>query len=93
MLDADGAGDLGSASRSRAIGLLRDCSTYFLFRHAEGDLGTVKETIGLSELESQYLAALPRGSALVRYATSSSVVLLEPTVDDRALIDSDGAMR
>lgn len=93
LLDADGAGDFGSASRSRAVGLLRDCSTYFLFRHAEGDLVTVKETIGVSELESQYLVALPRGSALVRYATSSSVVLLEPTVDDQPLVDSDGAMR
>jgi len=93
LLDADGAGELGSANRSRAVGLLRDCSTYFLFRHAEGDLGAVRETIGMSELESQYLVALPRGGALVRYATSSSVVQLEPTLDDRPLVDSDGAMR
>ena len=93
LLDADGAGELGSANRSRAIGLIRDCSTYFLFRHAEGDLGAVRETIGISELEAQYLVALPRGGALVRYATASSVVQLEPTVDDRPLVDSDGAMR
>jgi len=93
LLDADGAGEFGSANRSRAVGLLRDCSTYFLFRHAEGDLGAVRETIGMSELESQYLVALPRGGALVRYATSSSVVQLEPTLDDRPLVDSDGAMR
>ncbi|MEI8147749.1 MAG: DUF87 domain-containing protein, partial [Actinomycetes bacterium] len=82
LLDADGAGDLGSVSRSRAVGLIRDCSTFFMFRHAEGDLGTVRETIGLSALESQYLVALPRGSALVRYGAWSSVVQLEPTVED-----------
>ena len=93
LLDADGAGELGSASRSRAVGLIRDCSTYFLFRHPEGDLGAIKETIGTSELESQYLVALPRGSALVRYGTSSSVVHLEPTIQDRPLVDTDGAMR
>ncbi len=93
LLDADGAGELGSASRSRAVGLIRDCSTYFLFCHAEGDLGAVKETIGMSELEAQYLVALPRGSALVRYGTSSSVVHLEPTLEDLPLVDSDGAMR
>ena len=93
LLDADGAGDLGSVSRSRAVGLIRDCSTFFLFRHAEGDLGTVRETIGLSALESQYLVALPRGSALVRYGAWSSVVQLEPTVEDQPLVDSDGAMR
>ena len=93
LLDADAAGELGSANRSRAVGLLRDCSTYFLFRHAEVDVATVKETVGMSELESQYLVALPRGSALVRYGSTSSVVHLEPTVDDLPLVDSDEAMR
>ena len=93
LLDADGAGELGSANRSRAVGLIRDCSTYFLFRHAEGDLGAVRETIGISELESQYLVTLSRGSTLVRYGTSSSIVHLEPTIEDLPLVDSDGAMR
>jgi len=91
--DAQAAGDVGSANRSRAIGLLKDCSTYVLFQHAEGDVASLRETIGLSSTEERYVLSLPRGTALIRYGASRSVVRLTPTQEDFTFIDTDEAMR
>ena len=91
--DAQAAGDANSANRSRALGLLKDCSTYVLFQHAEGDLESLRETIGLTTTEERYVVALPRGTALVRYGASRSVVRLTPTKHDFTFIDTDGAMQ
>lgn len=91
--DVDAVGDAGSAQRARAVGLLRDCETSFLFRTPPAERDELVDTLGLGTREAAYLTALPRGVALARYGPYRSIVRLAPSEADRLVIDTDGAMR
>jgi len=91
--DVDAAGDEGTAQRDRAQGLLRECETAWLFRQPPDEAREMARALGLHPRESQYLTALPKGAALVRYGSSRSVVRFEPDERDVHFIDTDVAMR
>jgi type IV secretory pathway VirB4 component len=91
--DAFASADDGSAQRARVLGLLRDCDTSFLLRQDHGELALLREAIALSEMEASRVTGLERGVALARYGRHRSIVRFEPDEDDRAVIDTDAAMR
>ena len=91
--DVGAVGDEGSAKHSRAMGLLRECETTWLFRQPEDEAGLIGKVIGLNALEERYLKNLPKGVALVRYGRYRSIVKVEPNNRDRLFIDTDEAMR
>jgi type IV secretory pathway VirB4 component len=91
--DVAAAGDAGSAQRERAQGLLRECETALLFRQPPDEAREMSVALGLHEREEQYLTALPKGAALVRYGAFRSVVRVIPDDRDRRFIDTDSAMR
>ena len=91
--DAGAVGDEGSANRSRAQGLLRECETVWLFRQVADESEEMKGALGLHPLEQRALAHLTRGHVLVRYGAARSIVRLEPDERDRRFIDTDAAMR
>jgi len=49
--------------------------------------------LGLHVREEQYLVALPKGAALVRYGAHRSIVRFVPDQRDVTFIDTDAAMR
>jgi type IV secretory pathway VirB4 component len=91
--DVAAAGDVGSAHRERAQGLLRECETAWLFRQPPDEAREMAVALGLHRREERYLAALPKGTALVRYGQHRSIVRVRPDRRDRDFIDTDGAMR
>jgi len=91
--DVAAAGDVGSASRERARGLLRECETSLLFRQPPDEARDMAAALDLLELEERYLKALPKGVALVRFGEHRSIVRIIPDDRDRGFIDTDAAMR
>jgi type IV secretory pathway VirB4 component len=91
--DVAAAGDAGTAQRERAQGLLRECETAMLFRQPPDEAREMAVALGLHAREERYLAALPKGAALVRYGRHRSVVRVTPDERDRTFIDTDEAMR
>lgn len=91
--DVAAVGDVGSAHRERAQGLLRECETAWLFRQPPDEAREMAIALGLHAREERYLSALPKGVALVRYGAHRSIVRVRPDVRDRAFIDTDHAMR
>jgi type IV secretory pathway VirB4 component len=91
--DVAAVGDSGSAHRERAQGLLRECETAWLFRQPPDEAREMAGALGLHRREEQYLSALPKGVALVRYGGHRSIVRVRPDVRDVSFIDTDGAMR
>ncbi|HUZ40147.1 MAG TPA: ATP-binding protein [Acidimicrobiales bacterium] len=91
--DVAAAGDVGSAHRERAQGLLRECETAWLFRQPPDEAREMAIALGLHRREERYLSALPKGTALVRYGAHRSIVRVRPDDRDREFIDTDGAMR
>jgi type IV secretory pathway VirB4 component len=91
--DVASVGDLGSAHRERAQGLLRECETAWLFRQPPDEAREMAVALGLHRREERYLAALPKAVALVRYGTHRSIVRVRPDGRDRTFIDTDRAMR
>ena len=78
--DVAAAGDVGSAHRERAQGLLRECETAWLFRQPPDEAREMAVALGLHAREERYLAALPKGVALVRYGAHRSIVRVRPDV-------------
>jgi type IV secretory pathway VirB4 component len=91
--DVASVGNQGSAERERAQGLLRECETAWLFRQPADESKEMAVALGLHSREAQYLVALPKGAALVRYGTFRSIVRVLPDSRDLTFIDTDGAMR
>jgi type IV secretory pathway VirB4 component len=91
--DVAAAGNAGSAQRERALGLLRECETAWLFRQPPDEAREMAIALGLHEREERYLSAVPKGTALVRYGPHRSIVRVRPDSDDLVLIDTDAAMR
>jgi type IV secretory pathway VirB4 component len=91
--DVAAAGNEGSAERERAQGLLRECETAWLFRQPTDEAREMTAALGLHPREGQYLIALPKGAALVRYGPYRSIVRFTPDGRDATFIDTDAAMR
>ena len=91
--DVAAVGAQGSAQRARAAGLLRECESMWLFRQPPDESVEMASVLGLSDREVRSLGELPRGTALVRFGDSRSLVHLTPDSQDLTFIDSDGAMR
>jgi hypothetical protein len=91
--DVAAVGDSGSAHRERAVGLLRECETAWLFRQPPDEAREMAVALGLHRREERYLAALPKGAALVRYGPHRSIVRFRPDRRDVTFIDTDRAMR
>jgi hypothetical protein len=91
--DVAAAGDVGSAHRERAQGLLRECETAWLFRQPPDEAREMALALGLHRREERYLSALPKGTALVRYGAHRSIVRVRPDGRDHMFIDTDRAMR
>ncbi len=91
--DVAAVGDAGSAHRERAQGLLRECETAWLFRQPPDEAHEMGVALALHAREEQYLTALPKGVALVRYGSHRSIVRFKPDDRDLAFVDTDGAMR
>ena len=91
--DVAAAGDVGSAQRERAQGLLRECETAWLFRQPPDEAREMSLALGLTSREERYLTSLPKGVALVRYGTHRSIVRVLPDENDARFIDTDAAMR
>jgi type IV secretory pathway VirB4 component len=91
--DVAAVGNLGSAERERAQGLLRECETAWLFRQPPDEARDMATALGLHQREERYLTALPKGVALVRYGAYRSIVRVEPDRRDVRFVDTDGAMR
>jgi type IV secretory pathway VirB4 component len=91
--DVAAVGDVGSVHRERAQGLLRECETAWLFRQPPDEAREMAVALGLHQREERYLAALPKGVALVRYGPQRSIVRVRPDERDLAFIDTDQAMR
>jgi type IV secretory pathway VirB4 component len=91
--DVAAVGPDGSAQRERARGLLRECETALLFRQPPDEAADMAAVLGLTDLETRYLTALPKGRALARYGEHRSVVRVTPDQRDRTFVDTDAAMR
>lgn len=91
--DVAAVGDIGSANRERAQGLLRECETALLFRQPPDEAREMSVALGLHQREERYLSSLPKGTALVRYGSHRSIVRVRPDERDRGFIDTDRAMR
>jgi type IV secretory pathway VirB4 component len=91
--DVASVGDVGSAQRERAQGLLRECETAWLFREPPDEARDMAGALGLTSREEQYLTALPKGVALVRYGRHRSIVRVQPTEHDLRYVDTDASMR
>lgn len=91
--DVAAVGPLGSSSRARAQGLLRECETAWLFRQPPDEATEMASVLDLSERETRCLSDLTRGTALVRYGAARSVVQLTPDARDATFVDTDEAMR
>jgi type IV secretory pathway VirB4 component len=91
--DVAAVGDVGSADRERAQGLLRECETAWLFRQPPDEAREMAVALGLHRREERYLSALPKGVALVRYGGYRSIVRVRPNDRDNDFIDTDRAMR
>jgi type IV secretory pathway VirB4 component len=91
--DVAAVGDVGTAHRERARGLLRECETAWLFRQPPDEAHEMAVALALHRREERYLSALPKGAALVRYGGYRSIVRVRPDERDSAFIDTDRAMR
>jgi energy-coupling factor transporter ATP-binding protein EcfA2 len=91
--DAAATAEANSAHRSHVEALIRDCETAVWFRHDESDLRQLVERGHLRRREQVVVEGLRRGQALVQYGPHRSVVTVIPSQGDRALLDTDQAMR
>jgi len=87
------AGDAGSRVARIAEGLISESELCVLLRQAHADLATTRTRLGLSDTEAQLVTRLPRGCALWRIGTRSFAVAHVISDAERALIDTDAAMR
>ncbi len=91
--DLRAAGDAGSRVAQIAEGLISESEICVLLRQAHADLAATRERLGLSDTEADLVARLPRGCALWRIGSRSFVVAHIISESERALIDTDDAMR
>ena len=91
--DLQAAGDAGSRIARIAEGLVSDSEVFVLLRQAHADLAATRTRLGLSDAEAELVTRLPRGCALWRIGRRSFAVAHVVSEAERALIDTDHAMR
>ncbi len=93
LSDLKAAGQDGSQEQRLAEGLLADAETRVVFGQAPGEAERAGELLGLSRTEHLLLSQLPRGVALWRVGQTSYLVEHDLSDEEKALADTDGAMR
>jgi hypothetical protein len=93
LSDLKAAGHEGSQEQRLAEGLLADAETRVLFGQAPGEAERAGELLGLSRTEQMLLSQLPRGVALWRVGQASYLVEHDLSDEEKALADTDRAMR
>ena len=91
--DLRAAGADGSAEEKLAAGLLADSETRVLFGQPPSEAEETGRALGLSRAQITALARLPRGMALWRVGDRSFLVEHLLAEEERALVDTDAAMR
>jgi len=93
LSDLRAAGDAGSRVARIAEGLVSESEICVLLRQAPADLAATRAQLGLSDAEAEVLTRLPRGCALWRVGARSFAVAHVISGAERALVDTDHAMR
>jgi type IV secretory pathway VirB4 component len=93
LSDLRAAGPAGSAQERLAEGLLADAETQVLFGQSPAEADATGHLLHLSDRERELLAGLPRGVALWRVGSRSFLVEHGVGPLERALVDTDAAMR
>jgi hypothetical protein len=93
LSDLKAAGQDGSQEQRLAEGLLADAETRVVFGQAPGEAERAGELLGLSRTEQTILSQLPRGVALWRVGQTSYLVEHDLSTEEKALADTDTAMR
>ncbi|MEE1786901.1 ATP-binding protein [Streptomyces sp. SP17BM10] len=92
LSDLLSAGDAGSRGRVLAEGLLADCSTRIIYRQEPDQIAASMALLGLTGVEAQAIAALPRGRGLWKVAGLSFIVQHLLHLRERQLYDTDFRM-
>jgi hypothetical protein len=93
LSDLTAAGASGSAQVRIAEGLLADSETRVVLGQSPADLEATKDLVGLSSTEIDHIATLPCGVALWKVGPRSFLVEHRLSRAERALVDTDAAMR
>ncbi len=93
LSDLTSVGAAGSEQVGLAEGLLSDSETRVIYAQPTGEVAAAGSLLGLSDTESELIPHLGRGVALWKVGHRSFLVqhLLGPS--ERALVDTDGALR
>jgi hypothetical protein len=93
LSDLRAAGTAGSEQQRLAEGLLSDSETRVVFGQPPSEVDAAADLLGLTSTEAELLAQLPRGVALWKVGRRSFLVEHRVGREERALIDTDAAMR
>jgi hypothetical protein len=91
--DLTAQADDGTSTAKIAAGLLSDIQTRIIFRQPPDQVPVAAELFALSERERDWSGQLVRGRALWRLQRRGAVVQTVLTTAERALADTDEAMR
>ncbi len=93
LSDLRAAGAEGSAQQRLAEGLLADSETKVIFAQPPSEVALAASLLGLTSVEAELLPRLPRGVALWKVGSRSFLVEHALGTEERALVDTDAAMR
>lgn len=93
LSDLTAAGAAGSEQVALARGLLEDAGTRVVYAQPFGEIKAARELLGLTDTEAELLPQLPPGTALWMIGQRSFVVEHRLGVQERAIVDTDAAMR
>jgi hypothetical protein len=93
LSDLRAAGSEGSEQQRLAEGLLADSETRVVFGQPPSEVAVAEDLLGLTGTEAGLLPHLPRGTALWKVGDRSFLVEHRIGRSERALVDTDQAMR
>jgi type IV secretory pathway VirB4 component len=93
LSDLTAVGAAGSEQVGLAEGLLSDSETRVIYAQSPGEVEAAGELLGLNDTESDLVPQLGRGIALWKVAGRSFLVQHVLGRSERALVDTDGALR
>jgi hypothetical protein len=93
LSDLRAAGAEGSEQQRLAEGLLADSETRVIFGQPPSEVAVAEDLLGLTGTEAALLPHLPRGMALWKVGDRSFLVEHRIGRSERALVDTDRAMR
>jgi hypothetical protein len=91
--DLSAAGAAGSETAALARGLLADVGTRVVYNQPASEVPEARRVLGLTGPEAGLLPQLPRGNALWKLGTRSWLVEHHRSDAERAMTDTDHAMR